>query len=475
VKGHSLLRQAKGPCEQWQPWGPVMSQSRIPSAAPRSADVVVPPELLERVVLRKVSLRLLPFLFLLYVVNILDRVNVSFAKLKMIPDLGWSETDGERIYGLGAGIFYIGYVLFEVPSNLILHRVGARLWISRIMITWGVISAAMLFIREPGSFYLLRFLLGVAEAGFFPGIILYLSYWFPRQERARAVALFMMASPVCGLLGNPLSGFILKWMNGWAGFAGWQWLFLLEGIPSVVLGVVVWLYLTDRPHKAAWLSPTQRDWLVARIDAEGNHGTGSHGRSLAALAHPRLWLLMALYFTAAIGSNSFGFFGPTIIKENFPGRGEDEIGLLAALPNLPALIGMVVVGIHSDRTGERRFHVALSALLCAGGWWMSSLASSPAMVLGGLVLVQIGVMSMLPTFWALATSFLSGTQAAGGIAFINSLANLGGFLAPFLLGQLRASSGSFTSGMLLVATTMIVGALLAVCVRPHPPHQGSKP
>ncbi len=424
---------------------------------------------IETTVLWKVRLHLLPFLFLLYVVNILDRANVSFAKLKMMDDLGLGGDLGDRIYGLGAGIFYIGYLLFEVPSNLILHRMGTRRWISRIMVSWGVISAAMFFVQGPWSFYALRFLLGVAEAGFFPGIILYLSYWFPARERARAVAFFMTASPIAGILGNPLSGLILDHLNGAAGLAGWQWLFLAEGLPSVVLGVATWFYLTDRPSRADWLTPPERDWLVARMDEEAQRRAAHHGMTrLSALAHPRVWLLIALYFTVAVGSNSFGFFLPTLVKDHFPNASGFRIGLLTAIPSAAAVVGMVVIGTHSDRTGERCLHVAGSALLAAAGWTLTALAKDPWLALEGLLLAQLGMSSMLPTFWALASSFLSGTAAAGGIALINSVANLGGFLGPYGFGWLKAETGNFTSGMVVVSQVLFAGALLALCVRHDP-------
>jgi ACS family tartrate transporter-like MFS transporter len=407
----------------------------------------------------------LPFLFLLYLVNILDRVNISFAKLQMLDDLNLSEV----IYAWGAGLFYVGYLTFEVPSNLILHRIGARRWISRIMISWGLVSAAMMFVQGQWGFYALRFLLGVAEAGFFPGIILYLSYWFRAHERARAVALFMTASPLAGVFGHPLSGAIMQYLKGSAGLAGWQWLFLLEGIPAVVLGVVVWCYLTDRPAVAHWLTPVERDWLSDRIGEEELLRVAHHGLSrLQTMAAPRVWLLIALYFTVAVGSNGFGFFLPTIVKSQFSEQKEFVIGILSAVPNLAAVVGMVVIGIHSDRTGERRRHVALSACLAAIGWTTIALAPGPWVALLGLALAQIGMMSMLPTFWALPTSFLSGAAAAGGIALINSVANIGGAVGPIVLGEFAASPSGMKGGLVVMAATLLVGSGLALCVRHDP-------
>jgi ACS family tartrate transporter-like MFS transporter len=426
-------------------------------------------EALNRAVLVKVSRRLLPFLFLLYVVNILDRVNVGFARLQMLDDLGM----GERVYGRAAGIFYVGYLLFEVPSNLILVRTGARRWIARILISWGLITCGMSVVNGPWSFYVLRILLGFAEAGFFPGIILYLTYWFPARERARAVALFMAASPVSGILGGPLAGAILQYLNGVGGLRGWQWLFILEGLPAVALGLATLVYLTDRPEAADWLTAEERGWLIGQLGREENHQQQRHNLTLArALADRRVWLLVLVYFTVAAGSNSFGFYLPKLLQDRFPGQGEFRIGLLAAVPNLCAIVGMVLNGVHSDRTGERRWHVAGPAFLAAAGWALSAVTGSPAVAFLSLTLVQVGIMSMLPVFWALPTSFLGGVAAAGGIALINSVANLGGFVGPDLIGHVKESTGSFTGGLLAMALTLAVGGLLVLRVRHSPAAEG---
>jgi D-galactonate transporter len=415
--------------------------------------------------LRKVTLRLIPFLFLLYVVNILDRANIGIAKLQMLDDLEMSEA----AYGLGAGIFYVGYLLFEVPSNLILARMGARAWIARILVSWGIISSAMMFVTGPWSFYTLRVLLGVAEAGFFPGIILYLSHWFPARERARAVATFMTAAVIASLVGNPISGAILHFMNQTGGLAGWQWVFLLEGIPAIVLGFITLYYLTDRPEQATWLTEAERSWLAERMKWEEKERHERHGLSLlAALTDPRVWLLIAVYFTVAMGDNSYGFYLPTLIKDQFPSWTEFEVGLLAAAPSLAAITGMVLVGWHSDRTGERRWHVAGPAFLAACGWLLVAFAPSPWLFVLGLAITSTGMKSMLPTFWSLPTAFLSGTAAAGGIALINSVANLGGFLGPNIIGQLKERTGGFTEGLLVMAGVLFVGGLLVLCVRHEP-------
>jgi ACS family tartrate transporter-like MFS transporter len=422
-------------------------------------------EALQQAVLRKVALRLVPFLFLLYVVNILDRVNLGFAKLQMLPDLDMKED----VYALGFGLFYVGYLMFEVPSNLILRRTGARRWIARIMISWGLITCAMMLIRGPWGLYLLRVLLGFAEAGFFPGIILYLTYWFPARARARMVALFMAGSPVTGALGNPLSGAIMEGMDRVGGLRGWQWVFLLEGAPAAALGLVVLGYLTDRPEQARWLAPDERSWLAAHLGGEESDRARSHGLTLLrAAADRRVWLLILLYFTVAAGSNTFGAYLPTLLDQRFPGLDKVQIGLLAAVPNLCAVLGMVLNGAHSDRTGERRWHVALPAFLAAVGWASSAWLESPVASLCALALVQVGTMSMLPVFWALPTSFLSGVAAAGGIALINSVGNLGGFLGPSLLGRSKTITGSFTTGLLILALTLFLGGALALCVRHDP-------
>jgi ACS family tartrate transporter-like MFS transporter len=417
---------------------------------------------LEQTTLRKVSLRLIPFLFVLYVINILDRTNIGIAKLQMLDDLGMSEA----AYGLGAGIFYVGYLLFEVPSNLILHRLGARAWIARILVTWGLISSTMMFVTGPWSFYLLRVLLGVAEAGFFPGIILYLSHWFPARERARAVAKFMTAGVIASLVGNPISGAILEFMNQTGGLAGWQWVFFLEGLPAIALGFITLYYLTDRPAQASWLTEAERNWLAQRMDFEESSRHERHGLSLLkALANGRVWLLIAVYFTVAFGDNCYGFYLPSLLKDRFPTSDEFEIGLLAAAPSVLAITGMLLIGAHSDRTGERRWHVAVPAFLAAGGWVLVAFAPSPWLFVLGLGLASTGMKSMLPTFWSLPTAFLSGAAAAGGIALINSVANLGGFLGPNLIGQIKERTGSYSNGLLVIAAFLCVGGLLVLCVR----------
>jgi ACS family tartrate transporter-like MFS transporter len=441
--------------------GKIGERARIEPAIDKSDDGAA-----ELAILSKVARRLIPFLFILYVANILDRANVGFARFQMLADLRL----GEEVYGWGATFcFYLGYLLFEVPSNLILHRVGARRWISRIMITWGIVSTCTMFVRDARSFYLVRILLGIAEAGFFPGIVLYLSYWFPARERARAVACFMMASPLSGAFGGMLSGNLLEYTDGARGLAGWQWLFLIEGIPSVLLGIATWWYLTDRPEQARWLAPEERSWLAERMAQEERRQEERHGlHRLQSLADPRVGLFILLYFTIALGSNGFGFYAPEILKRHFSGWGADRIGYLYLVPNLTTAVAMFLIGRHSDRTGERRWHLALCALAAAVGWWLSATLADPWLVLLALTAAQAGMISMIGPFWSLSTSFLSGIGAVGGIALINTIANTGGAFSSPLMSRLEKATGSFAAGQMVLAVTMLVGAGIALVIRHDP-------
>lgn len=403
-------------------------------------------------VLRKVTWRLIPFLVLLYIFNILDRGNVGFARLKMQGDLNLSE----KVFDFGYGIFYLGYLAFEVPSNILLRRFGARKWIARIMISWGLISTATMFVTEMWSFYAVRILLGVAEAGFFPGIILYLTFWFPARERARITALFMAAIPFAGAFGNALSGSIMEYLNGVAGLTGWQWIFLCEGVPSILLGFTVFFLLSDGPRDARWLSETERSWLIARLEKEHLHRDERHVSDLfAALVNGRVWFLICVYFTVAVGANAAGAYFPRLIQTQYPEASTATIGLLAALPYLCAIPAMTLLGAHSDRTGERRRHVAFALAAAAAGWKLSALELSPGITLAGLCLAQMGMMSVFPCFWAIPPSFLRGAAAAAGIALINSVANIGGWFGPNLLGLL---------GQQFVAGLLLGGALLALFI-----------
>ena len=408
---------------------------------------------IEQSTMRQVAWRIVPFICLLYVLNILDRANVGFARLAMQADLGLSQAT----FDLGYGMFYVGYILFEVPSNLLMRRFGARRWIARIMISWGLVSAATMFARDIWSFYALRILLGIAEAGFFPGIILYLSDWFPDRQRARMTAFFMLAIGLSNVLGNPLSGWIMDYFDGMNGWHGWQWLFLLEGLPTSLVGITVLFYLQDSPRDARWLSDEQRNWLIGNLAQEDRRRQERHGPDRwQAMLQPRVWLLIAIYFTVAVGSNAGGAYFPTLIKEQYQQASHFQVGLLAALPHLCAIVAMSLVGISSDRTGERCWHLAGSALAAAGGWSLVAWGPSSSVALLGLCIAQAGMMSMLPVFWTLPGAFLSGVAAAGGIALINSVANIGGFFGASILGHfgLWSMSGTLMFGGLLAATAL---------------------
>jgi len=420
-----------------------------------------PASQLERDTLRTVTRRLIPFLFVLYVVSFLDRVNVGFAALEMNRDLGF----GPAVYGFGAGIFFIGYALFEVPSNLLLARIGARVWIARIMITWGLIAAAMMFVRGPVSFYALRFLLGVAEAGFFPGIIFYLSEWFPADVRARSVARFVTAIPVSGIIGGPVSGALLG-LRGTLGLTGWQWLFVLEGLPAVVLGIIVLFYLTDRPELAGWLPTDQREWLIRRLKAERDQQLAHHDFSvIKALSSGVVWSLGLLGFLSiSFGQYALGLWLPQIVR-GFHSLSNFEVGLVTAIPNIVAVVAMVLFAAHSDRTGERPLHIAMAAGVAAVGFLGAAMFHSPVLIVACLSLALAGLLSSHGPFWPLPSRFLSGSAAAGGIALINSIANLSGFVGPYAVGLLNNASGDFHRGLLLLALVPAAGMLLALRIR----------
>ena len=407
----------------------------------------------------RVSRRLIPFLFLLYILNFLDRVNVGFAALEMNRDLGF----GPAVYGLGAGIFFLGYCLFEVPSNLVLYRTGARLWIARIMVTWGLAASAMMLVHTPWSFYLLRFLLGVAEAGFFPGIIFYLTYWYPARERARAYAWFLAAIPVCGVIGGPISGALLG-LDG-LGLRGWQWLFLLEGIPSVLVGFAVLWLLPDRPRDARWLSPAERTWIEERLAVERADHVATEGESLRrTMRNPVVWWLGLSYFLLVVALYGFALWLPQLVKasgdfSNF------EVGVITAIPYAVAAVGMVLVGRSSDRTGERHLHLILPAVAGALGFLATTRAGSTGVLVAALSLCAFGVLGWLGPFWALPTAFLREQAAAGGIALINSMGAVGGFVGPYLIGNIKERTGEFAPGLLLLAGSLSAAAIIVLGLR----------
>ncbi|HZZ41473.1 MAG TPA: MFS transporter [Tepidisphaeraceae bacterium] len=410
-------------------------------------------------VARKVLWRLMPFLCLLFIVNYLDRTNVAMAKLRMSGDVGLSET----IYGLGTGLFFIGYFIFEVPSNLIMERVGARRWIARIMLSWGVVSAGMMFVRGPASFGALRFLLGAAEAGFFPGIVLFLTYWVPARRRAAVMAWFLTSTATSGIIGNPLAGALMK-LDGARGLHGWQWLFLVEGALPVVMGVVVWKILPDRPAEARWLSAEEAAWINEELRGERQEHPGHVAELRAAIRDGRLWLLSGIYFMIIMGLYGFVYWVPTIIKSVSPGVTDVKIGLLAAIPYVVGAVTMVVVGKHSDHTEERRWHVAACCAIAAAGVMMVAWGTSHGFVMGALCVAAVGIFGSLGPFWALATHFLRGSAAAGGIAIVNSIGALAGFVAPFVIGWAKDATGRFTGGLLVVAGALVCGAALVLMV-----------
>jgi len=411
---------------------------------------------LERQTLRKISWRIVPFIMLLYFVSFIDRVNIGFASLTMNKDLGFSSA----VFGFGAGIFFLGYFLFEVPSNIILDRVGARLWIARVMVTWGLISVAFAFIQGETSFYVLRFLLGVAEAGFFPGIILYLSYWFPARRRAQVVSFFMAAAPISTVLGSPLSSALLE-MDGIAGLKGWQWMFILEGVPAVLLGIVVLVYLTDRPEKATWLANDEREWLVSTMNAEhAAKGATAHHSIWRGLADLRVLALSLIYFGTSAGLYTLGIWAPQIIKEF--GLSTMQVGLLNTIPPTVAIFAMILWARHSDQTGERTWHVVIACLIAAAGLALAGASSSVTAVVAALTLVNVGISSAKPPLWSMPTMFLSGGAAAAGIATINSIGNLGGFVGPSVIGWIKDATGSFLGGLYVVAGLLCLSAILTL-------------
>jgi ACS family tartrate transporter-like MFS transporter len=407
--------------------------------------------------LSKARRRLIPFLFVLYLVAYLDRINVGFASLQMNRELGLTES----VFGLGAGLFFLGYSLFEVPSNLILARVGARRWIARIMISWGVVAMAMVAVRGAMSFFALRFILGLAEAGFFPGVILYLTFWFPAREQARAVALFMTATALAGIIAGPVSGALLE-LHGLLGLSGWQWLFILEGLPALILGVVVLLYLPDGPEKAVWLGVDERAALLTRLEGERRRSTHKRQRSFGeAISNSTVWLLSLVYFAIVFGLYGVTFWLPQIIR-SFGTRSDFGIGMLSAIPFVGAAIAMVFVGRASDLSGERRWHLAVCAMIGALGLMLASMTRSPLLSLGALSIAAVGIWGTFGPFWAMPAEFLCGTAAAGAIALINSIGNLGGFAGPYLVGMVKQATHSFAGGMLLMAASLIAAGLLAL-------------
>jgi MFS family permease len=429
-----------------------MSISAVPSALAASA-------------VTKAGRRLVWLLVLLYVINYLDRVNVGFAALRMNADIGLSAA----AYGLGAGLFFIGYFLFEVPSNLIMHKVGAKVWMARIMVSWGVLACAMAFVQGPASFYLLRVLLGLAEAGFFPGIVLYLTYWFPRAQRAKVMSLFMLGVPLASVFGAPLSTLLIAHGAGWFGFdQGWRTMFFVEGLPAILMGALTLVLMPSRPVNARWLRPEQAEALTATIDAEDAKQVGNELGVLASLRHPRVVALAAVYFGIVFGLYGLGFFLPQIVSGLQDQFGVKfslvQIGLVTAIPYAVGAIVMILNARHSDRTGERVWHTAIPAFLGAVGVAIALYLRTPTLAVAALSVCTAGVLAAIPVFWQLPSTFLGGYGAAAGIALINSFGNLSGFVGPFVTGALKTATGDFRSGMWVIAAAMAVAGVIVLSV-----------
>jgi MFS transporter, ACS family, tartrate transporter len=427
----------------------------------------------ERRVLGQVTWRLIPFIFIGYVIAYIDRVNIGFAARSMQADLGLSNT----AFGHGAALFFIGYALFEIPSNLILQRVGARVWIARIMIVWGLVSMGMVFVTDTMSFYVLRVLLGIAEAGFFPGMILYLTYWIPARQRAKTGALFMTAIPIAMMVGPWVSEALLtldgRALFGWT-LQGWQWLFLVEGLPAVLLGILAFVWLTDRPEKAHWLAPDDRAWLSEEMNRErAAKGAHAHTGALQALGNPKVLLLCLFYFLNNMATYGVFFFLPKILAEASGYTGM-KLAAISSLPFMVALVGMVLIGRHSDRTGERKWHVAACALTAAGGLLLATLfPHNLPLIVFSFALSQLGQRAILGVFWAIPPMFLGGAAAAAGIATINAVGNLGGYFGPDLMGRLRDVSSGYSIGLWVLAAGLIAEALLVLSLRLPSPSPGT--
>jgi len=419
---------------------------------------------LERSTMRAVAWRLVPFIGLLYLLNILDRANVGFARLRMQDDLHLSKD----AFDLGYGMFYVGYLLFEVPSNLLMRRVGPRRWIARIMISWGFVSAATMFARDQWSFYALRILLGIAEAGFFPGIIFYLTLWFPAVYRARIVGYFMAAIPLSTVIGAPVSGLLLS-LDGFLGLKGWQWLFVLEAAPALILSGVVFFYLTDRPADATWLEPDERAWLVARLEDERLQRETVRRYSVReALLNPKVLALSLVYFGAVATNYGLSFFLPQIVKAF--GISDFQAGLVSALPYVVGLISIVFWGRRSDRKLERRFHLAFPLFVASAGIGISTALDDPTMKMAALSVAGFGIFGCLPVFWTFPAAFLSGAAAAGGIALINSIGNLAGFAGPYAMGRIKDLTGSYTGGLLSLSAVGLIAMVIVLALHSDHSH-----
>jgi MFS family permease len=417
---------------------------------------------LEKRTVKKVFWRLMPFLGLLYIIAFLDRVNVGYAALSMNKDLGFSST----IYGLGAGIFFIGYFIMEIPGNLIMAKVGARIWIARILITWGIISGLTAFVTTPTQFYVVRFFLGIAEASFFPGIIYYLSTWCRTKDQAKAVAFFMMSLPVCNIFAAPISTALLG--INWLGLAGWQWLFIIEAVPAVIVGFITPFYLTNKPEDAKWLHEDERNWLIKALGAEQAQKLQRKKYTvLQAFADRDVILLSAIYFTWICGFYGITMFLPILVKALSASISNQMVGFLVMIPYIFGFFAMYLNGRHSDKTGERRWHAIFAVCTCAVGLAGSALLADISIFVSMVffTIAVMGVYSAFGPFWAIPSSFLTATAAAGAIAMINSIGNLGGFVGPSVLGLVRDATGSFTGGIMFLVVMLLCAAGFLMMLR----------
>ncbi|SFT92767.1 MFS transporter [Arthrobacter sp. ov118] len=418
--------------------------------------------LFEKRTVRKITMRIIPFMFLLYIVNYIDRANIGYASLQMNAELGLTS----QAFGLAAGLFFIGYFLFEVPSNIALAKFGARRWIARILVTWGILAVAMGFVQNDIQLYIIRFLLGVAEAGFFPGIIIYLSVWFRGKELATTIALFVASIPVSYIIASPLSTWIMHTI-GWADMSGWRWMFILEGLPAVILGVVCYFVLTERPKDAKWLTAKERDWISAELESEqaAKKGTTIHPGIWKTLANPKVLYLGAIYFVYQVGSLGVGYWLPQIIKGLSKTLDTTQIGLIGMIPYIVATVAMIWWPRRSDRKNERKMHSYIPMGVAAVAMFLAANLESPFLVIASISIALAGLYAFKSPFWAVPSQFLSVATAGTAIAAINSIGNLGGFVGPFAQGMIVDATGSQTAGLYFFAGLLVVSTAMMVAVR----------
>jgi ACS family tartrate transporter-like MFS transporter len=410
--------------------------------------------------MRKLRIRIIPYIILLFVVSFLDRVNLGYAALEMNKQLAITSQQ----FGLVAGIFFIGYFIFEIPSNVLMHKFGARIWIARILITWGIVSIATMFANSAMHLYILRFLLGVAEAGFFPGIILYMTYWFPSREHGRAFALFMCAMPISNIIGAPLSGFILDHVH-WGNYAGWQWMFLLEGLPAVVFGILTYFILPNRPVDAKWLTSDERTWLTSELEREQNEKMRMQsGSKVSVFRDKKVWLISIMFFCNVTGLYGIGFWMPQIVKGLSASLSNTMVGILVMIPYIVGGAAMILNGIHSDKTMERKYHLLIPPLVGAAGLVAMGFTHDPIISIVLLSIITAAIYCFAGVFWSMPNMFLTASTAAVGIALINSIGNLSGFVGPYIIGVLKDATGSVTSGLYFVAGSLVLVPILGMII-----------